>query len=126
MNTRIGALPFVAESRAHYARALLARGRAEDATRASAQSERAREIARALGLRTPRSGAEHGPAGDDALLSAREREVARLVADGLSNVEIAARLFISKRTVETHMDNIRHKLGFTTRAAIISWVMRRS
>jgi DNA-binding NarL/FixJ family response regulator len=46
-------------------------------------------------------------------LSRREREVAGLVAEGLTNREIASRLFVSERTAEYHVEQIRNKLGFT-------------
>ena len=52
----------------------------------------------------------------------RETDVARLVADGLSNKEIGARLFISERTVESHVRNILNKLGFNSRAQIAGWM----
>jgi DNA-binding NarL/FixJ family response regulator len=55
-------------------------------------------------------------------LGRREADVARLVADGLSNKQIGARLFISERTVESHVRNILNKLGFSTRAQIAAWV----
>ena len=55
-------------------------------------------------------------------LSRREREVAALVAEGLSNREIAERLFISERTAEGHVEQIRNKLGFKSRAQVAAWV----
>jgi predicted ATPase/DNA-binding CsgD family transcriptional regulator len=55
-------------------------------------------------------------------LTRREREVAALLAEGLSNKEIATRLVISQRTVETHVDHILGKLGMTSRAQVASWV----
>jgi non-specific serine/threonine protein kinase len=56
-------------------------------------------------------------------LTRREEEVARLVAEGVSNKEIASRLFIASRTAETHVDHILTKLGFTSRVQIAAWVM---
>ncbi|MFD2420930.1 LuxR C-terminal-related transcriptional regulator [Amycolatopsis pigmentata] len=55
-------------------------------------------------------------------LTKREREVADLVAEGLSNKDIAARLVISQRTAESHLDHILAKLGFTSRKQIAAWV----
>jgi DNA-binding CsgD family transcriptional regulator/sugar lactone lactonase YvrE len=55
-------------------------------------------------------------------LTRREREVAILVGQGLTNREIATRLFISERTAESHVEQIRGKLGFHTRVQIATWV----
>ena len=52
---------------------------------------------------------------DDLGLTAREREVAEVVAEGLSNREVANRLFISVRTVTSHLDHIYTKLGIGSR-----------
>jgi non-specific serine/threonine protein kinase len=57
-------------------------------------------------------------------LTRREREVADLVAEGLSDKEIAARLVISLRTAEGHVEKILTKLGFNTRTQIVSWVVQ--
>jgi DNA-binding CsgD family transcriptional regulator/sugar lactone lactonase YvrE len=62
--------------------------------------------------------------GGQAHLSRRELEIAGLVADGLTNREIASRLFISERTVDGHLEHVREKLGVNTRAQIASWVAR--
>jgi predicted ATPase/DNA-binding CsgD family transcriptional regulator len=55
-------------------------------------------------------------------LAKREADVARLVAEGLSNRQIGARLFISERTVDSHVRSILNKLGFNSRAQIASWM----
>jgi predicted ATPase/DNA-binding NarL/FixJ family response regulator len=55
-------------------------------------------------------------------LTAREREIARLVSEGLSNRAIAQRLVIATRTAESHVENILTKLGFTSRAQVAAWV----
>jgi predicted ATPase/DNA-binding CsgD family transcriptional regulator len=56
-------------------------------------------------------------------LTRREKEIAALVAAGLGNREIAARLFLSKRTVDSHMEHIFTKLGFSSRTQLASWVL---
>ena len=73
----------------------------------------------------PRSGAPRGagePRGGTAPLAKREADVARLVADGLTNKQIGARLFISERTVDSHVRSILNKLGVGSRAQIAAWV----
>ena len=56
------------------------------------------------------------------VLSRREREVAALVAQGLTNAQIAERLTITERTAEGHVEHIRNKLGFHSRVQIGVWV----
>jgi DNA-binding CsgD family transcriptional regulator len=60
----------------------------------------------------------------DGALTAREREVATLVADGLTNGQLADRLFISPKTAAVHVSNILAKLGLSTRAEIAAWAVR--
>jgi non-specific serine/threonine protein kinase len=55
-------------------------------------------------------------------LTTREREIAALVAEGLSNREIADQLIISKRTVDAHVEHIYVKLGITSRVELTNWL----
>ena len=66
----------------------------------------------------------HGPV-LRAVLSGREAEVARLVAEGLSNVAVAERLFISPRTVTTHLERIYRRLDIGSRAELTRYVRDR-
>jgi DNA-binding CsgD family transcriptional regulator len=61
--------------------------------------------------------------GGDARLTTREREIATLAADGLTNPQIAARLDVAVRTVGNHLANIREKLDLPTRAHLVTWVV---
>ncbi len=93
-------------------RAALARGAAMPSDEA---------VAYALADRPP---AAHAP-GKIAPLTRRETEIARLVAEGLSNKDIAGRLVISQRTAEGHIEHILEKLGFRSRVQVAAWVNRR-
>ena len=62
------------------------------------------------------------PATAGPTLTAREIEVAALVAEGLTNASIATRLSVAPRTAETHVENIRRKLQVRSRAQIAAWV----
>ncbi|GAA2787222.1 ATP-binding protein [Saccharopolyspora taberi] len=73
----------------------------------------------ALGEDAPPAPAHDNP------LTARELEVAELVATGLSNRDIASRLFVARRTADTHVQRILAKLGFTNRAQIAAWATTR-
>jgi DNA-binding CsgD family transcriptional regulator len=64
------------------------------------------------------TGAAPQAAGPAAVLTRREREIAELVATGLSNREVAGRLFISKRTVDAHVEHIFGKLGISSRVQL--------
>ena len=55
-------------------------------------------------------------------LTRRERDVALMVARGMSNRQIASELVLAERTVEGHVENLRNKLGFHSRASVAAWV----
>ncbi|WP_329103019.1 response regulator transcription factor [Micromonospora sp. NBC_01699] len=65
------------------------------------------------------------PARDDAGLSPRELDVVKLAARGLTNAEIAARLFIAVGTVKTHLGSVQMKLGARNRVEIAAWAWER-
>jgi two-component system response regulator NreC len=58
-------------------------------------------------------------------LSVRETEVLRLIALGYTNVEIAAQLYLSVRTVEAHRAHLHDKLSCSTRAQLVSYALER-
>jgi DNA-binding NarL/FixJ family response regulator len=74
-------------------------------------AEEARDLARRARLAPDEAEADEDPYG----LTAREREVLRLVAEGRSNGQIAEALFISRKTASVHVSNILAKLGVSTR-----------
>lgn len=123
---RAGARGFAAEARYHLAAALVARGHPEDLDRAASVALVADRQVRELGMAAyvERAAAlaahlrsDHRPSA----LSARELEVATLVAQGLTNRQIADRLVISERTAQHHVQHILTKLGFTSRSQIAAW-----
>jgi non-specific serine/threonine protein kinase len=65
------------------------------------------------------------PSAEISVLTKREQEIADLVAAGLSNREIAAKMVISQRTAEGHIEHILTKLGFSSRTQIAAWVAAR-
>ena len=129
MNARIGARPYTALSRLGLARALIARI-PSDAQLAEAAELTARAAAEFRRLDMPGPLARASSVTEQiaaarrsiSTLSPREEEVAGLVAQALSNRQIAARLVLSERTVETHVRSILNKLGVNSRAQIAVWV----
>jgi DNA-binding NarL/FixJ family response regulator len=125
---RAGASGFAAEARYHLAVAMLARDARGDRERAEVAGRDADRLVRALGMaaytdRTTALVARLDRARSPGL-SERETEVARLVAQGLTNRQIAGRLFISERTAENHVQHILAKLGFASRSQIAAWSAR--
>jgi DNA-binding CsgD family transcriptional regulator len=80
-----------------------------------------RQVRDRLGL-APEPG--HRTVTGTAALTPREREVALLVADGLTNAELARRLYISPKTAAVHVSNILHKLGVSSRTEVADAVRR--
>lgn len=96
-----------AETHLALARALFQETGADWLERCAARVQR-----RLVALRT------HRPHADRPALTEREQQVADLVADGMTNQEIGARLILSPRTVETYVTRLLAKLGVTSRAGI--------
>ena len=110
------------------AREFLPEQQAQAATAKGAAASLADAIAYALG-ESPRPKPEPDtgrPAAGPGQLTRREQEVARLVAQGQTNSQIAATLIISARTVDAHVQHIMAKLGVDSRAQIAAWSATRS
>ncbi|HZQ37286.1 MAG TPA: LuxR C-terminal-related transcriptional regulator, partial [Dehalococcoidia bacterium] len=137
LHQRLGARPWLAMTLAEHAALLASRGDADAQAEARALLAQANELARELGmagvvrraqlvrerLEAGRSRFPHASRGQDGALTAREREVARLLARGLTNRQIAQTLVISDRTADAHVANIFGKLGFNTRAQVAAWAV---
>jgi DNA-binding CsgD family transcriptional regulator len=123
-----GAVGFVAEASFHLAVALLARDRPGDRSRAVTAARVGDQLARSLGMAAYTGQTAtllaRLAADEPAALTPREREVARLVAEGLTNRQLGARLVISERTAQNHVQHILTKLGFTTRSQIAAWAAK--
>ncbi|MEV6494213.1 LuxR C-terminal-related transcriptional regulator, partial [Actinoplanes sp. NPDC051633] len=117
MEESIGAPGCAAQAQLDHARALVRRGGPGDRRAAERLVTTATATARRLGLHRLLTIARE--LGDDGL-TAREREIAGLVADGLSNREIAAKLVLSERTVETHVRNVLAKLEVRNRTQLVA------
>ena len=65
-----------------------------------------------------RAGRDHGPIPNGSTLTRRERDVARRVADGATNKEVALELFVNEKTIEFHLGNIYRKLGLRSRSEL--------
>ena len=113
------------------ARAALAAGAAGYVLKDSSDTELVQAVRHAASGDTylsPRLGAQLAaapPAAAPDELSDRELEVLRLIALGHTNTEIARKLFISVRTVESHRARIQHKLGLATRAELVGYAIER-
>jgi DNA-binding CsgD family transcriptional regulator len=69
-------------------------------------------------LRAARRGERKRPASGWASLTPAERDVVRLVSEGLGNNDISTRLFVSPRTVQSHLTHVYGKLGLTSRVQL--------
>ena len=78
----------------------------------------AEQLLRSLGMRTWRRGVSVDREDRLSTLTGREREIARMVSEGATNPEIAAAVFLSRKTVERHVSNILAKLGLRNRAEL--------
>ncbi len=129
-NLAAGLPPFAAEARCRLAEILTERGHPEDRDEAADLADAAQSTAGRIGMAFVAARAlavleklRAGGAGNR--LSRREHEIAALVAQGLTNRQIAATVHISERTAENHVQHILTKLGFSTRSQIAAWATAR-
>ena len=129
-NEREGLAACAALATADLARVLVRRARTGDRSEAAALAVSAAAAAERLGmlplLRDARDlGAALDGSSSAGPLTRREREIAGLIARGLTNRQIAAALHISERTAENHVQHILAKLGLHTRTQIAAWTAAR-
>jgi DNA-binding CsgD family transcriptional regulator len=125
-----GAVPYLAVAQLELAGLLVRRGGPGDRSAAEQAAQESRVVARRLGLvPTDRAASAlleevRGVGAGPGALTAREREIAGFLADGLSNRAIAERLVLSERTVETHVRSILAKLRLANRTQVAAWAGR--
>jgi DNA-binding CsgD family transcriptional regulator len=85
---------------------------------------RAEAVQRAAGIRRGRRGTRRRPQHGWSSLTASEQTVARLVAEGLSNPQIGERLYVSRRTVQTHLAHVFTKLDISSRSQLAAETAR--
>ncbi|WP_028924107.1 ATP-binding protein [Pseudonocardia acaciae] len=126
-NDVAGLHPFAATARHELAAALRSRGEPGDAPEAREHARRAAALAERLGMAPLLTRAREladqlaqRPAWH--ALTARQREIASLVARGRSNRQIASELHISRRTAENHVRNIMAALGAANRVQVATWM----
>jgi|SRR5947209_15805656 len=101
-------------------KAVLGAGEFGDAWAAGRKLPLDEGVAFAMGAGVPR----RRSAGEPPQLSRREMQVVQLVAEGLSDRQIASRLGISPRTVDNHLRHIFEKVGVSSRTALATWALR--
>jgi DNA-binding CsgD family transcriptional regulator len=127
VDSMLGAWPYVAQGRMGLARALGATGdlpKAVELARAAAADARRLDMPGLLHAADSFLADAAAKSRAEDPLTAREREVAGLVAQALSNREVARTLVLSERTVESHVRSILAKTGLTSRAELTRWYLR--
>ena len=126
---------FLAAGRYQYGVVLLERREGDDRKRGLALVEQAASSFAELGMDymrdeaerlLPRRRSDRSDSDIPANLTVREWEILRLLAEGHSNLKISELIFVSRRTVEYHLQNIYGKLDVNSRAAAIAWLAKQS